>query len=306
MRVSITGGSGFIGRSLVQFHLQRGDHIRVLSRIPGNDYDEIEYIQGDLLDPLFNFDKFVERSDVLYHCAAEITDESKMYELHVEGTKRLFHAAKHNVSKWVQLSSVGAYGPVRLGTVTEAYLDKPFGCYEKTKSEADNFLINLNASDMEVSIVRPSIVFGETMSNRSLIQMTNMIKKGIFFYIGPQDSIMNYVHVTDVVRALYACATHKCAAGHIYIVSQSIALENMIGALSNGVGVNAPRIRIPENFIRMLVKLLPKNLNFPLTEARVNALTNKCCYDSSAICADLGYTFQEDLSSAFERYASSI
>jgi nucleoside-diphosphate-sugar epimerase len=304
LRVSITGGSGFIGKSLVQFHLQRGDRIRVLSRVPSSDHDEIEFIQGDLLDPSFNPDKFVDQSEVLYHCAAELVDESKMYQLHVEGTKRLFDSAKHNVSKWVQLSSVGAYGPMSSGTVTEANFDKPLGVYEKTKSEADSFLMNSDSNNMDVSIVRPSIVFGETMTNQSLIQMTNMIKKGMFFYIGRKDSIVNYVHVLDVVRALYACATNKNAAGNIYIVSQSIALEDMVEALSNGAGANTPWVRIPESLVRLLVKLLPRNL--PLTEARVNALTNQCCYDSSAINADLGYSFQDDLMPAFEHYASSI
>lgn len=307
MLVSITGGSGFIGRLLVQKHLHQGDEVRVLSRQSYPDQEKLRYFQGDLQNASCNLERFVEGADVLYHCAAEITDESVMYSLHVEATTRLANVAAGNIGRWVQLSSVGAYGPRRSGVVNELVFDRPIGVYETTKAEADRVLLEESASkDFELVILRPSIVFGEMMPNQSLVQMTKMIRKGLFFYIGRSGAIVNYVHVSDVVQALLLCAIHSEAAGRTYILSCSISLEEMVDAICKGINAKIPTLRFPEYAIRLLAKTLGILPNFPLTESRVNALTGHCRYDASAICNDLGFSFQKPLVTTLCNYAASL
>ena len=88
--------------------------------------------------------------------------------------------------RWIQLSSVGAYGRVREGVVDESWKDLPIGYYEKTKSDFDLELMEISRlSNLEVCIVRPSNVYGCSMRNQSIQQMLSAIQKGLFAFVGP-------------------------------------------------------------------------------------------------------------------------
>ncbi len=140
MIVAITGGAGFIGRRLVLRHLTQGDDVRVLSRRPAGEVglpDGVDIHRGDLAGEMENLQSFVDGVDVLYHCAGEIRDSSRMHAIHVVGTQKLVDAAAGQVGHWVQLSSVGAYGPISQGVITEATPENPLGVYEVTKAESD-------------------------------------------------------------------------------------------------------------------------------------------------------------------------
>ena len=52
------------------------------------------------------------------------------------------------------------------------------------------------------------------MTNRSLAQMTEMIRRGLFFYVG-RDALVNYFHVDDVVAALLLCGEREEALGKL-------------------------------------------------------------------------------------------
>jgi uncharacterized protein YbjT (DUF2867 family) len=47
MKILVTGGTGHLGRAIVERLADRGDHVRVLARRPGDDRD-IEWVRGDL------------------------------------------------------------------------------------------------------------------------------------------------------------------------------------------------------------------------------------------------------------------
>jgi len=306
--VAITGGSGFIGKLLVEAHRQRGDEVRVLTRGSGNCEEQsgVRWFVGDLLSDVCDFADFLQGSDVLYHCAGELHNEQQMESLHVGGTRRLLQAAAGRVGRWVQLSSVGAYGPCRKGVVDESTLERPQGVYEKSKTEADR-LVREAAQQygLQYAMLRPSIVFGDSMTNQSLAQMAAMIRRGLFFYVG-NGARVNYVHVDDVVAALILCGECDEALGRTYVLSGSIALEQMVRSLADGMGEKVPELRLPEWPVRLLAKLFGKVPRFPLTEGRLNALTSHCHYDSTAIHQELGFTFYTGLDEAFCRYAKSL
>ena len=54
------------------------------------------------------------------------------------GPEGLLKAAVNvGVKRWVQLSSVGSYGPIMSGLVSEDQPDKPSDAYELSKSDFD-------------------------------------------------------------------------------------------------------------------------------------------------------------------------
>ena len=103
-------GGGFIGKRLVNHHIQQGDQVRLLSRKPPLKEISAQYFLGDLSNLNVDLSSFVDNADILYHCAGEINNEQIMRKLHVDGTQKLVNLSHGRVGRWVQLSSVGAYG----------------------------------------------------------------------------------------------------------------------------------------------------------------------------------------------------
>ncbi len=308
MLVGITGATGFIGSALMAKCLRQGYDVRILTRQRSKacSISSVDVVQGDLIGESVSINEFVRDLDVLYHCAGEINDEAKMYDLHVQGTGRLLAAALTKVGHWVQLSSVGAYGPP-LGTanseriVTEASQARPQGAYEVTKAESDK-LVEQACQDgaMSYSIVRPSNIFGSNMPNQSLRSLGAMVKKKRFFYIGKPGSIATYVHVDDVVEVLLRCGIDKRAEGEIFNVSNDCFFEEMINGMASTLGVTRPFIRVPESLIRAGVGISEKVISVPLTKSRIDALVSRTRYSCAKLENELGFTPQVYVPSAIK------
>jgi nucleoside-diphosphate-sugar epimerase len=293
MKIAITGGSGFIGRKLVSRHLSQGDELRVLSRHSSSGDSNmkglVKWYQGDLLTNE-KLESFVDGVDVLYHCAGEIHDENRMRALHVDGSKRLIKAATGRIGRWVQLSSVGAYGKKLDGIVSEQTDLNPSGIYEITKVESD-CLVSRAARDgaFECVVLRPSNVYGAEMSNQSLYSFIEMIRRGWFFFIGEQGASANYIHVDNVVEGLLRCGMQAAARGQVYNLSDHRTMEEFVAIITKCLGSTKPTLRLPEWPVRQLIKLLANIKSFPLTAARVDALTGRALYATDKIEKELNY-----------------
>jgi nucleoside-diphosphate-sugar epimerase len=297
MIIAITGSSGFIGKLLVKQYLQTDHQVRLLSRRPLPKNNRYKSFKGDLTDPNVDLSRFLDGVDILYHCAGEVINEALMKELHVNGTQRLINQAKGKVGRWIQLSSVGAYGTCRSGVITEESLEQPTSLYETSKTVSDNLVRD---SGIPYVILRPSNVFGIGMSNQSLYRMLSMIQKGMFFYIGKNGTLLNYIHVDKVVEALINCGNNKNAIGEVFILSQSITTEKMTSSFMEGLGIKRKILRFPEWLIRMVIyvcRVIPK---FPLTSSRIDALTGRCIYNSNKIQKLLGFEFRTTLEENFK------
>ncbi len=302
MIVSITGGTGFIGRKLVMRHLDQGDSVRVLSRRSHSEAgmpDSVRLYRGDLSIPS-NFLSFVDGADILYHCAGEIRDVSRMHSVHIDGTVRLINAAKGCIGRWVQLSSVGAYGERYAGVITELAELRASGIYEVSKVECEN-LVRTAASNsgFEYTILRPSNVYGVEMRNQSIFSLISMIQRRVFFYIGTPGSVANYVNVDNVIDALLLVGNSPCANGQAYNVSDDLLIENLVSHIANELGVQRPWIRLPELPVRKAIKILELIPKFPLTDERIDALTKRVIYSNKKIEAELGYRHRISLESGF-------
>mgnify|MGYP006280125049 CR=1 FL=1 len=292
MLVLLTGASGFIGNAFLHKVLSGSLRIRILSRRPfGRPLStNIEYVVDDYCTSN-NLDKIMHGVDVVVHAAAEINDHSKIFDVNYYGSMRLLTAAINaGVKRWVQVSSVGVYGRCRNQLVTESTPESPVGIYEKSKALFDTLLFQLAVnSDLEYTIIRPSIVYGRHMPNSSLRMILKALRLGLFFFIGPPGSSANYVHIDDVVDALMLSVSLPKAANQTYIVSCHSSVEVMVSSLARGAGMNPPFIRLNlaiARFASFILIHLPFRI---LTPSRVDALTSRVIYSSNKIQNDLGW-----------------
>lgn len=293
MIVAITGGTGFIGRKLVARLLARGDTVRLLSRNPAvpDLPSAVQLYQCDLLSAQQQqLAAILDGVDVLCHCAGQLTAERAMRALHIDATRRLAAAASGRIAHWVQLSSVGVYGPVHEGMVTEDTALSPAGEYEVTKAGSE--LIAIEGADRgkySYSVLRPSTVYGAGMSNQSLFGMIRMVDRGWFFCIGKPGASANYIHVDNVAEALIRCATMTAARGRTYNLSDRRSWEEMAAAIAAALGRAAPRLRLPQPIASIAAATLGRLPGFPLTPTRVAALTSRCSYPVTRIEQELEY-----------------
>lgn len=302
MQICVTGANGFIGRCLVDTLSQQGHSIRVLTRRADCLFPEgVQVVLGDLTSPDCPLEQFLVGCEVVFHCAGEIRDVATMRLLHIDGTQRLLQAAlKESAQRgrkihWVQLSSVGAYGPP-LGVdnagriVTEDTPVRPIGEYETTKVIADELVVRASEGGLiTYSIVRPANVFGAKMTNQSLFNMIAIIDRGLFFYIGKLGASANYIHVDNVVEGLICSGMQSAAAGRIYNLSDHCTLEHFVEVIAAELGRTAPQLRIPAPIARLAAKIFGGLPGFPLTQSRVDALVNRSIYPISRIQRELDY-----------------
>lgn len=290
--VAITGCTGFIGRHLVARHVALGDEVRYLTRsadsapLPG----AVRHV-GDLGGAADDLRSFVRGADVLYHCAAELLDASRMEATNVTGTRNLLQAVQGEVGRWVQLSSTGVYGLQRGGEVDEDTGLAPGNAYERSKAAADALVLEAaERHGLSCVLLRPSNVYGADMPNQSLFQLIRMIDKGLFFFIGPPGAVANYIHVENVVDALLACGQAALPEnGRTYIVSDHCPMETFVGLIAAHLGRPAPRLRLPLRPVRAAANLFGRVPGFPLKPSRVDALTDRTVYRTDRIIRELGY-----------------
>ena len=159
--ILITGASGFIGGQLMAHFKASGQPVIGVDLL-GNDTD---IVQGDIGQPE-TIAQLLDNCEVIIHTAALVSNamkDSDMWRVNVLATSRLINAAvAHGVRRFVQLSSIVAYGNSAQGELDETHpVHADGGSYVLTKLASEHAVLAAKAkSDIEVVIIRPGDVYG--------------------------------------------------------------------------------------------------------------------------------------------------
>jgi nucleoside-diphosphate-sugar epimerase len=299
--IGLSGGSGLVGQALITalINLEIIKEIRVLvNKTDIKNHKKIKKFKRNLLDENLQLKEFFIDLNVFFHCAAEKHREDLMYKLHVLSLKRIINENQNKNLRWIQLSSVGAYGNPQRGVIREYASLNSMNEYEKTKSLADKEVQNTN---LKYIIVRPSILFGEGVSNKSILNLIKIIKKGLFIRIGKQNTILNYIFLDDLINALVECGIKTNLNSKTYIVSQKIFLKDLLDIFSP---YSKNYIFLPiifAKFMSLFLKFVPK---FNLNISRINALTSTVYYDGTKIIQDTNFNYGHSLKDQLIKYDS--
>jgi len=302
MLAAVTGGTGFIGRHLVTSLVEHNAHVRVLTRRPeilgqlwprGN----VEPWAGDLTAPE-TLRGFAQSARVVYHLAGETREANRFTIVNTNGTMNVLEACcGQELTRFVHLSSVGVMGANGAGVVDESTPCFPRNAYERSKYAAEQMALTaLRKFQIPVSLIRPTIVFGEeaNQDRDSLALWLAAIQKGWFRFIGAGDPVANYIYVGDVVKACLTLAENDKATGKVYIVSDSCLLHDFVGAAAQFLGVEMPG-HLPSWLAYTLAagfEVAGRVANFspPLTVSRVRAVTSRVVYSSEKLRKELGFS----------------
>lgn len=277
---AVTGATGMIGKEIVNLLLEKGFHVRILTRNISHTDSQVEIVHGELEDDLA-IDKLLEGASSLFHCAAELNNENKMWSSNVFGTQTLLkYASKFNLKYICHLSSVGVIGKFNGTMADEKTKCSPINLYEKSKLESENLLANYKGN-AKIVILRPTNVIDKVKNNINSLNRIKILLKG-----GENAHI---VHAQDVATtALYFMDKHITENPDCYIVSYDYEKKNTFAGCH--AIVKAIKMKLPHEKAEHLFHL---PWQVPYTLRRISkgpCNRGDVCYSSNKLLAT-GFTF---------------
>lgn len=203
MRALVTGGTGFVGRHLIEALCEAGDTVTVLARTPakaaGLGSLGVRIVEGDLSDRT-RLRQAVADQDVIYHSAGLVAalDEAAFLAVNRDGTVRLLEAAAEmGRPRFVFVSSLAAAGPTARGHRRRGdEPPTPISGYGRSKLAGEQAV---RAGPLPWTIVRPPGVYGPR--DREFLRLFRAARYGVLPVFDPGQEL-SLVHVRDLARAL--------------------------------------------------------------------------------------------------------
>ena len=305
MRAFVTGGTGFIGSSVVRVLLERNVVVRALCR-PGStrvnlEGLDVEVVEGNLQDAA-SLRRGVTGCELVFHVGALysfwVRPRGLIYRVNVDGTRSLFEAAKaEGVERVVYTSSVATLGLRKDGEpadeTTPTSLDDIVGDYKKSKYLAEQAALEY-ARELPIVIVNPSFPVGPrdikpTPTGQTILDFLNR-KMPAYIETG-----MNVVDVEDVALGHWLAA-ERGRVGERYILGgDNVTMKQLLDLLSEITGLPSPNVRVPYRpilalsyvnvaFCRVFPRITPR-----MTPETIRMSSHRMYFDPSKAIRELGF-----------------
>lgn len=196
--LGITGGTGFVGSTLIREALAQGHRVRALARSPQPEHAGIEWVAG-ALDKPDTLNALARGSDAVVHVAGVVNaaDRAGFEADNVAGTLAMIEATRDaGVRRFVHVSSLSAREP-------------ELSVYGWSKARGETLV---QASGLDWTIVRPPAVFGP--GDREMLDLFRMARRG--FVLLPPEGQISVIEVSDLARLLLAILPASEAQAQIF------------------------------------------------------------------------------------------
>ncbi len=263
MRAFVTGGTGLIGRHVVEALLGGGWEVLVLVREPARAKDlEVRgarLVPGDVTRP--DFVHALAGVDVLFHHAAwfEIgaRDLEAMRRVNVQGTANVLAMARQEgIPRIVYTSTAGLLPssrdhPATEATTPAALVDDP---YVVTKLEAHELVVREMANGLPATIVAPSAVFGPRDTNQ-LAQSLALLVRGRLPMLPSGFGLNTWVHAADVAEGHVLAATVGRPGAMYLLGDRVLSMYAFLEAAARAANVKPSRRRVPLSLVRVVARV---------------------------------------------------
>jgi dihydroflavonol-4-reductase len=277
VKLLVTGGTGFLGSAIVRMLAAEGHRVRLLQRsaAPAAQALGAEVVRASLSDDGAIRAALAGVGAVL-HLAGQVDfdppDPAAMYELHVQGTRRLLEACAATGVRRVVLSSSS-------GTIAVSR-------EERVATEADRYPISVVArwpyylskiyqertalrfwqeTGLPVIVLNPSLLLGP---GDERLSSTDVVFKFMERRIPAMPTGgLSFVDVRDAARAFVA-ALDRGRPGERYLLgAANMSFRDLFGRLERLTGIPAPRVSLPSGVNVAGSRLLEKLHAWRGTEA---------------------------------------
>tara|TARA_Y100000768_G_scaffold2987_1_gene2190 strand:- start:979 stop:2025 length:1047 start_codon:yes stop_codon:yes gene_type:complete len=263
MKALITGGAGYFGSLLVSRLLQNGWDCKVLDINNYNAPPEVNFVQGDILDPNI-LDIACNNVDVIFHNVAQVPlakDNDLFNSVNITGTNNLLKSAKNlGVRKVIYTSSSAVYGVPSQNPVTEIMIPTPMENYGKAKYQAEKICQEYIGDDFDVTIIRPRTILGHGRLGIFQILFEWIRTGNNIPVLGDGNNIYQFVHADDLAEAILLSANSNIKSGLYNCGAEEYgtmreALENLCEFAGTGSKVKSVPFRLATFGMELTSKL---------------------------------------------------
>ena len=249
MKITLIGGSGFVGTRLIDL-LRHDYQLRNIDKRQSHFFPDITVI-GDVRDK----DKVVELlegTDVVVLLAAEHRDDvspvSLYYDVNVGGMRNVLAAMEANgIKRIVFTSSVAVYG-LNKKNPDEEHPKDPFNHYGKSKWQAEEVLQEWykGHGDWNINILRPTVIFGER-NRGNVYNLLHQISSGKFLMVGDGNNKKSMAYVGNIVAFIRFLIEEQRSGYHVYnyIDKPDMTMNELVGHVSKVLKKHIPATHFP-------------------------------------------------------------
>lgn len=270
MKVLVTGGTGFVGRRVVELLVEAGHAVRRSVRRPAV---PLPGVQDSVVGELDGATRWAETDlevDVVIHLAARahviretaVDPDRAFQDVNVRGTQALASAAaRARVSRFILVSSAGVYGFAEADAppFDETSPVAPHSPYATSKWMAEQALQKISMeTGLPVVSIRPPLVYGPG-NGGNMLRLLELIDRNLPLPLASVRNRRSLVYVDNLASAIIACALHAGPLSPLYVVrdGHDLSTPELIAGLSRRF---APPRRgpwpFPESLLRGMTALL--------------------------------------------------
>ena len=314
MRILLTGGSGFVGKAVLE-RLAAMDGVEALAALRHQPQSLPAGVSVHLFDDLGSEVAWPKQSgpfDVVIHCASRVhvmnevaaDPLAEFRKVNVQATLAFARrAAAAGVRRFVFISSIKVNGEAtEPGRPYHAQdVPGPQDPYGVSKREAEEQLRQLAAeTGMELTIIRPVLVYGPGVK-ANFHNMMRWLDKQVPLPFGAIDNRRSLVALDNLVDLIVICCTHPGAANQTFLVSDGhdVSTTELLRQMARALGKPARLLPIPASMLVLGANLLGRR-----------ALSQRLCgslqVDITQTCSLLSWTppvtFEQALRKTAEHY----
>lgn len=248
-RILVTGGCGFIGANFVRHMIAADPQLHVVNldalTYAGNpenladlaEHPRYTFVHGSIADAQAVARALAAPTDALVNFAAEshvdrsITDPGVFVHTNVLGTQILLDAARrHNVSRYVQISTDEVYGSLdATGRFLESTPIQPRSPYSASKAGADLLVLSYHHTyGLPTLITRSSNNYGPYQFPEKLVPLfiTNALENRPVPVYGAGQNVRDWLYVEDNCRAI-ELVLRRGTPGSVYNIGGESERNNL-------------------------------------------------------------------------------
>ncbi|WP_240330808.1 NAD(P)-dependent oxidoreductase [Sphingorhabdus sp. Alg239-R122] len=268
--IALTGGTGFVGKNVIDMARAQKIPVRALTRRPQKPVYGVTWVEGSLSDGEA-LKELCDGAGTVIHVAGVVNapDKKGFEDGNVAGTLAMVDAAKAmGLPRFVHVSSLAAREP-------------DLSIYGWSKAKAEKIVA---ASGLDWTIVRPPAIYGP--GDGEMLDLFKMAQRG--FVLLPPEGRLSLIHATDLARLLIELRpSSEDVTSQIFEADDGAkggwTHKAFARAIGTALGRGIRPLSLPPALLRLGagVDRLVRNTNAKLTPDRVSYM----CHDDWTVDA---------------------
>ncbi len=278
MRVAVIGGTGFVGRHVVDELHARGHQATAVARHAPREGGWHQGFRQANATHAHALDGALEGMDAVVFAAGSLRQERSQtfHDIHVSAVRHLVASCRAaRVRRVVLVSSLSARPSSR-------------SAYHRAKFAGEDLL---RRSLLDVTVLRPSAIYGP--GDDFLGPLARFLRHlPVAPLPGRGDARLAPVAAADVARAVAEALARPDTVGSAYDLPgpETLSIETIYERVMRAIGLHRPRLHVPYLVIEPLTYLLGNPPLLPFTFDHLALLEEERDGDPAAACAAFGLT----------------